>query len=182
MSAAKQVTIQDSTAAARAEIAEVREQIEARQMERDELQSGYLPETDVRQRISDAIDLTAQKIDAEYGIGALLRSDGRPSDFSLLELHTRVGVYEHSIPEFAPLVAFLFGDTIKQRLCEFASTLDLPPGPTAADRPRLIEKIDRKILQLEQKEEALIVAAEQAGLDVMRHPSANPAVILEWVD
>ena len=120
MNAVAPMTIQDASTAARAEIAAVREQIENCQVERDELQSGYLPSADVSRRIGDVIDREAQKIDAEYGIGALLRNDGKPADFSLLELSTRVGDLQHTIPDFAPLITFLFPELIKRG---FASLL-----------------------------------------------------------
>lgn len=51
-------------------------------------------------------------------------------------------------------------------------------GLPTAQRAAELEKLDRAILALEREEEALIEAAEAAGLEIDRRPDATPAVVL----
>ncbi len=177
-----QQAIQDAAKSIQSSILARREDIEELEAERDELESGYLPLGDVTQRIAAMINHEAGKFDAEYLLGNQIRNARRFLDSSLLIANVDTLVqFEHKV-NLGPLLAFLFGDEIKQRLAAYVETLDLPTGPTAEERPALIKKLDQEILQLEIEEERLICEAESAGIQIARHPDAEPAVVLEWKD
>jgi len=176
---AKKTETQQPGEAIREQIRAEREAISALQADRDELENGYLPFTDIQKNISTWLDRQSAAFTGEYLLNPILRNNGRPIDCNLLEVGTRPGAYAHNV-DLAPLLAFLFADEIKTRLAEFVQTLDVPDGPPAADRPALIKKLDAKIRVHEIREEQLIVEAENAGINVLRHPDASPAVILEW--
>ncbi len=163
----------------RAEIAGVREQIEALKAEQYDLQHGPLPLSDVTERINALIDGQAADFDLEYNLSALTHAGRKLGDADLFSVSVRPGPYETGSGDLGPLLCALFGDAIKQRLTEFAKSLDLD-GVPLAERPKLIAKLEKEIYALEVQEEALICQAEAAGIACPRHPDCSPAVVLEW--
>jgi hypothetical protein len=53
-----------------------------------------------------------------------------------------------------------------------------PPGLPKAERPARLAEIDARLLELEREEEAIIEAAEEAGLEIARRADADPRAIL----
>jgi hypothetical protein len=48
-----------------------------------------------------------------------------------------------------------------------------------AERPQLQADLERRLFEAETAEEALVVQAEAAGLEIFRRPDIDPAIVLE---
>jgi len=154
-------------------------EIENAKTELYELETGVLPLTDVTARINELIDREQSKFVGEHRLADLLRYNRRPDTCDVFRQDTRPLPNSHSV-DLGGLLCFLIGPEIKKRFVKLAESLDLPEGPTAAERPAAIKQLAQKIRKLEAEEEALIVQAHDAGIVVARHPDAPAEAILEW--
>lgn len=168
----------------RAEADALRERIESLKVEREGLQRGYLPKPECIERTHQMVDSYAGRFEAqgvEYHLSEQLRPCGAPGHSGLFkyEINSVSGFDYRQTLDLGGLLCFCMGDTIKAKLAETIKAMEFDEGPPAAERPELIKALDKQILDLERKEEALIREAEAAGIKLLRHPDANPAVVLE---
>ncbi|GAA0595526.1 hypothetical protein [Caenispirillum bisanense] len=82
---------------------------------------------------------------------------------------------------FGPLMAWLFGDALKEAYGRVIRER-LGAGIPEAERQKRLAAARAKRLQLEIREEAIIAEAEAAGLDILRRGDADPAVVLGMVE
>ncbi len=72
------------------------------------------------------------------------------------------------------------GDTLRERLAAELGRLDYQPGPPAAERLALLESLEQQLRELELREEALIVQAEESGLSIDRREGCSPEIVLGY--
>jgi hypothetical protein len=83
--------------------------------------------------------------------------------------------------DLGPMLAALFGDELKKRLHREieARAEEIECGPPTAERKAARQTLERELFDAETAEEALIVAAEEAGMDgFFRRHDVNPACVL----
>lgn len=157
----------------RAEIDALRSEIEALKLQRDEIDEAWLPIGDAIGRVGALVDSLGAQFDeanVPYKFASILRADTSVSNTTLFEADQR---------ELGQLLCFLFGDAIKAKLGEVIQSMNYEPGTPLAERAKARQKLEAQLFDLEVREEQLIVQAEADGLDVLRHPDINPAIVLE---
>lgn len=177
----------------RQEIAGVKEEIEW-------TANSAIPPDELKDRASKHCEAMAQKFEA----GRILLSLANPGAGNaeaeeLFRLHTQIyiGAQRAEAQEgggafFQPpvtganidgvgsMLGWLAKDALIARLHEEVDSLDYRPGPPLADRPKLVAALKKSLAELERREEATIVAAEDVGQFIPRRPDADPAVILDY--
>lgn len=79
-----------------------------------------------------------------------------------------------------PVLCWLLGDQLEQRLHAMIDADDYVPGPALADRPLQQKELLRELRELETREEAIITAAEGESVFIGRRADADPAVVLGY--
>ena len=157
-----------ATTSVTSEVAQLREQIKAKRQELTVTKQSPLPAEDLRKRIAGEIrDAGARWLAAhaaslagEHGVAAW-----QPR-FRQIRL-----------PELTSWDALCASDPAQaqarlEKLC--ASVLErFSPGPRAADRPALIERLEAELAELEAGEEAAIDAALEAGVTITHRPEVR---------
>jgi hypothetical protein len=82
-----------------------------------------------------------------------------------------------TVSEIGGWLVATFGDAIRARL--IAGLPEDAPGVSAADRTRKLAELATRRLDLERREERLILEAEVAGVTLDRRGDLSPAVYLE---
>lgn len=180
MTLAKEFT---ATAAIRAHVAEVREQIAAISEEIVFYESAPLPKSEIVERAAAAVDREAAKFIAFAQVGDLVH---RGEVAGLLELTGQTQVIAPGSPiaginvKISPLLAWLFGSAIKDRLTAAIEQgeIDFAEGPPSAEKPELIRSARARLHALGVEEEGLIEQAEAVSIEIARRPDVDPAVVL----
>jgi hypothetical protein len=144
------------------EIVRLRQQIDTLKDEREHIIRAPLPREELRARATAAVDALAEsgvpKLDVERG---------------------RFGI--KWIPDGASLmhvVAFIVAHDRANVLAALHRAIDIAtagePGIADADRARKLADLDRRILELERREEAAI----EATPEIARRPDADPRAVL----
>ncbi len=161
---------------ARQAVEEVRQQITETRRERDALAVAPLTKAEAADRIQAWLDEQAARARLDLTAADFAhpgRSAGRP-----FQVPVRGG--DQRGADLGPVLAALFREQVK------AAVLDALPADAdaipMADRPGKLAELDARIRDLEGAEEALIVEAEAAGVEIQRRPDASPEAILavEW--
>lgn len=80
----------------------------------------------------------------------------------------------------APVLCWLLGDELEQRLYAMIDADEYVPGLPMAERPARLVELREELRDLETREEAVITAAEDSGLFIGRRVEADPAVVLGY--
>lgn len=157
--------------AATNDIEKIRQQIEDLKQQREIIINHRLPKPEALARLIEFVDSEASSFNAwsEFGNSAATPA-AIPSDITGFEI---------ARGDTAPLLCWLLGDTIKQRLTELINRSDYIEGLPSDKRDDAAAKLNRQILDLERAEESIILDAEEAGLTIPRREDLNPAVVLE---
>ncbi|TGQ94637.1 hypothetical protein EN851_03535 [Mesorhizobium sp. M8A.F.Ca.ET.208.01.1.1] len=68
---------------------------------------------------------------------------------------------------------------MRERLAaEISAEYSAGDGPTAEAHKQMLAKLDAELLELEMAEEALLRAAEAAGIEILRRIDADPRAVL----
>ncbi len=169
----------------RGEVDKLRTEIEAVQGEIEWTKSAPLPRGEVKNLLNAWISEQGEKFPGSQVVSGAVtnhrvnidvlslsgRMDGRATEgFVTGFAHT----------DLAPLMCYLLGDVLRERLSAELAQVDYQPGPPAAERPGLIEKLEADLLAQEVVEERLVVEAEAAGLEIPRRLDCNPEVVLDF--
>lgn len=161
----------------RTEILAVQEQLES-------VDLGLVPRQELAERLEGWIDDKATAFEGNlWGqINALAGPRALPFDVGLLALPVRGA--GQNMPEVVAsadgggLLAWAFGDVLKERLSTAIAAMDYPSGPPTAARPKLRRELATRLDELELREEALVMQAEASGVAIPRRVDARPEVIL----
>lgn len=126
---------------------------------------------------AEYLEKIEETISAEAAIGAA-SFDGRLREcdpFNLKKVLRSDGAEPNS--GIASFLLWLFRDQVFAALAEMVPD-DGPDVLVAAERTRLIAKVDTEILALEREEEAAIEAADAEGRRIDRRPEMDPRAIL----
>ncbi len=148
------------------EVARVRDEIEQVAQERENLDRAPVPAKELAARMVVGLDQIAAK--------------GKPSVKRSLRGGDPLQLDQHlTHPAIATaFLLFLFRDEVADRLVEFIGP-DAPGALTDAERAKKLAATDAKLLELERREEALIVMAANVGQRIDRRLDADPRAILE---
>lgn len=158
----------------------IRSDIEAVQEEILWTRDGRLPRDDASARIGPAVDaLAARFIDGIIppNLAAL------PDPSSLIDGWLTGHIFNHAMPSsmhLGPLLAWLHGDALKARLIRALEESDYVAGVPLDERPGRLAELNEHLRRLETEEEALVEAAEAAGLEVYRRPDLDWGIVLEY--
>ena len=107
---------------------------------------------------------------AQLGTDLAQRDLLTPLAFNQGQLQTKV--------EAGPLLAWLFGDQIKQRMADEIAALELPDALPSAERERERQRLLNLVDDLQIAEERAIRALEDEGAEIDRRPAAPISLIL----
>lgn len=180
-------TIHKATSDVSNAISSLRDEIMALREEREWLETGPLPKSEFIERICSSIDLASESFDSQPPIASALHAD-RNGNHELSYLFringTTNGYATGNVAHgdinanIGPMLCFFFGDQIKEKLLTTVEKMDYQEGPPDAERAALIANIDMRIHDLEVEEESIIETAESVGIEIMRRPDCNPAIVL----
>lgn len=147
-------------------VARVRDEIEQVAQERENLDRAPVPSKELAAQMLAGLDQIAAK--------------GRPSVRRNLREGDPLQLDQHLVhPAIATaFLLFLFRDEVADRLVELIGP-DAPGALTDEERAKKIAATDAKLLELERREEALIVMATNVGQRIERRLDADPRAILE---
>jgi hypothetical protein len=157
----------------------VREEITSVREEAAWTHDGRIPPAAAAARIGPAVDAIAARF-AESVIPANLASQAGPDRVLADWLTPRVPNGAGARLELGPMIAWLFGDLLKQRLGEVLAHADYIAGPPLEERPARLAELNEHLRRLETEEEALVEAAEAAGLEVYRRPDLDWGIVLAY--
>lgn len=163
-------------------LAEIRTEITEAQDRLADVDDSGVPKAEYTARLNAWVDDMAQTFEreAEYGVSALRLPQPRPRDVHTLAVPVRGGgSYESiAVADAGPMLAFLFGDTLKAKLAEVIQASGYVEGPPTADRPAMRRSLLAELDRLELAEERLIAEAQDIGLDLPRRRDARPEIVL----
>jgi len=176
--------ITDAAKKMRNHVAALQSEILALHERREDLNELSVPKSEFIERMATWVDQQAAKFseNAAYQLSAMRTI--KPNQFAdATAFHAPVqGGQSHEIiaaADTGPLLAFLFGDTIKEKFADAIQQSDYKEGPPAAERPKMIKDISAELDQLEFQEEQIIVEAEGVGIPIPRRPDARPEIVLK---
>lgn len=169
-------------AAGQRQVDELRVQIRSVLDEISWIETSPPPKDEVKQRIAAAVDREAARFLEQAQLGDLVHR-GEISELLSLRGASQLiagGSVASATLELAPVLSFLFQETIKARLCEALdkSLVDYSEGPATDDRSALLQSARDRLHALEVEEENLVLEAEAAGIEIHRRADANPAIVL----
>jgi len=158
-------------AGANSDLEQIRAEIGELKRQREEVINTSLPKAEALERLVEFVDSEADSFGAEYRfLNAAATPDAAPQD---------IGAFEIGRGDTGPLLCWLFGETIKERLSELVEQTKYNEGIPAAEREAAAAEIDRRLLALETEEEEIITSAETAGMDIPRRGDCDPRIVLE---
>lgn len=179
-----QATLREAREAVEKSLHALRSQIAEKQTEIARIEDAPVPLAEAKRRIHELIDGEAARFNPDYRLSDLLSAAGGSSD--LLSVGVTAWPDQsgtaHGNAEIGPLMAWLFGDEVKARLEQHLKQSGYEAGLTPKARAEKVGKLRDEIRALEIEEEALVVEAEEAGLEVYRRPDADPLIVLEAVE
>lgn len=170
---------QNEVQALRLEISRCQEEIEW-------LASAPVPIAELKARTGEQVRRLAAKFEAQRHLRSLANPGAGFAEFAgIFDLSARVfvggaAVQTATITDAGPLLAWALGDALVKRLDKEADGLDYVAGPPMAERPAMVATLKAELRTLEEREEALIVAAEERGTHIGRRADADPAVVLGY--
>jgi hypothetical protein len=181
-----QADIAKAVAQFRADVEGIRQQIYALKEDLDWLQDGPLAKEDAIAHMETYIDSLADGYDAQYGLSGAVYGRGTADLERMLAMPGRISAGAQAIGGVVigmvdvgakHLLAFLFGDILKTRFREALEKRD-NWGPPKDKRAEMVCDTKARLHALEVEEEALIEAAEEAGVEIVRRDDCDPAVVL----
>ena len=159
----------------RSEIDRIRGEIRKLNRERENVLAAPLPLKEAEERLGAWIDQQTDLAALPFRLAAFTE----PEPAKERPLHVDETGGRGGGVDLAPVLAALFGDTIKERLAAALKTMpDYEPGLPLAERPKKAAELDNQILELERQEEAIITQAETNGIRIARRPDADPRAVL----
>jgi hypothetical protein len=159
----------------RARIAELQARLEL-------VNEGAVPTGEYIARVNEWVDGKAAEFaqSVGYSLSALRLPEGRGVDVGIGRLGVRGGGAgeDIAVADAAPLLCFLFGDVLKERLGDVIAKSPYQEGPPLAQRAELRRELQAELDRLEIDEETLIVEGEQVGLALPRRVDCRPEIIL----
>ena len=152
---------------AKGQITDLRGEIGRLRKELAHAQRSPLPLSDIEPRIAESVQQAGARWLAEHG-EILVRSEGG--------IGTYQAKYGGRLP-FTPGEPLPFGllcaarpDETAALLCDLFEQVPYEAGPAAAERPALIERLERELAEAEQVEEAAVDEAAAAGVVIAHRP------------
>lgn len=172
------------------DISKLRAEIEQCHDEINWLNVAQVPQDELKERVTNACRELAERFDAPRHLG-MLANPGAGLVESMAMFRTSARVVIHSRPnessvapansdDVGPMIAWIMGNALVQRMHAEIDSLDYRPGPPTLERPARHAELKTMLRTLEQQEETIICQSEQAGVFMPRRPDADPAVILAY--
>lgn len=169
------------------EIAKLRADIEQCRDEINWLIEAPITKGELKSRAKECCKTLADKFDAPRHMGSLANpSAGLFEMQAMFRTSARVfipgklDVTSADSEDVGPMLAWVMGETLVQRMHADIDCLDYRPGPPMAERPARLGELRATLRKLEQQEEALISRGEETGVFIPRRDDADPAVILAY--
>ena len=162
------------------ELFRLRQSIVATREELDGLDSSLLPRADALAGLERWITSSAEAFERDLWprISPLFSADTneKPS-IGRFEVHAFEDLQN---VDFSNMLCWLLGNELKTKIAAAVADLPLADGDAipAEDRQRVRLELERKVRELELREERLIRQAEAQGIILERRGDADPAVVL----
>lgn len=172
--------IRRALSSAHSDIAALRTAIEDTKTALEDAEAAPMPMEDALARF-DVVMAERRKAAAEAaGVYALASRTSHPGAFKPVLLwesnqHQNETVIAGALFDIAPDV---MRENVRKRLEDFYATSSVP-AMTDAERNKCLKELRAKLRDLEKREEAIILQAEEAGLGIERRSDIDPAVFLE---
>jgi hypothetical protein len=159
------------------EVEKIRGEIERTRDELEWLESSRVPRDELKARAAERIRAAAAEFDGDLKLHQLAAPQGLRS--ALLTLTVPGNQVTVNEIDLAPVVGWLLGtDKLIDLVHARVDALDYRPGPPMGERPARLAELRTELRTLEEREEAMIVSAEAAGVPIPRRADADPAVVL----
>lgn len=173
------------------EVAKLRIEIDRLREEIEWTSTALVPPDELKARATKHCQAMVQKFDAARRLMSLAHpSAGGAEMQAMFRLHSRVlvgGIRDEqpivsavNIDGAGPMLAWVMGDTLTQRMHAEIDCLDYRPGPPLAERAARLAELKAALRKFEQQEEELICRAEDTGVIIPRRLDADPEVILDY--
>ena len=137
-----------------------------------------LPHNEAIERAAALVDSQAAAFQGRYKAQMFAQLGTDLAQRDLLNLTAiNQGALQNKV-EAGPMLAWLLGDQIKQRMVDEISALALPDALPAAEREPERQRLIAKISDLEVKEERLARLLEDEGIEIDRRVEAPISLIL----
>lgn len=156
----------------RAEIARVRDECEW-------LDSARVPRDELKARVAERIRAASGKFGGDLALHQLADTQGSTAELLTVTVPPHQGTVEKV--DLTPLLGWLMGtDALIGIVHAKVDAMDYRPGPPLAERPARLAELRTELRALEEREEAMIMRAEGAGVPIPRRAEADPAVVLGY--
>jgi hypothetical protein len=167
----------------RAELATVREQLEALTLEASRVEHAPVPTAEAAARMRALLRRESEAWTANVGaffaargpqtLREVFSADLLPDQLAVGSQISR-GFYAH-----LQLLLALVGDELMNLYADAIGThATNGEAVGSAERPRLLKALAEKRAECERREEQIILCAERDGLELMRRGEADPAIVL----
>lgn len=173
------------------EVAKLRIEIDRLREEIEWVNTGLVPPDELKARATKHCQAMERKFDVARRLMSLAHPNAGGAEMqAMFQLHSRVvivgGQSEQAtvtgvnIDGAGPMLAWVMGDALVQRMHAEIDHLDYRPGPPLVERAVRLAELKAALRKFEQQEEALICGAEDTGIIIPRRLDADPAVILGY--
>lgn len=169
------------------DIAKLRAEIERCREEIDWLKEAPVTKDELKSRAREYYQVLADRFDAPRRLGQLanpaagiVEVDAMFRISAKVFIHGQLDVTSADSNDAGPMLAWVMGETLVQRMHAEIDRLDYRPGPPMAERPARLAALKATLRALEQQEEALILRTEETSVYIPRRTDADPAVILAY--
>lgn len=127
---------------------------------------------DVEHRVDQVVQHLAERMDTSWLGRALASADYQPGSTEDILAEAVIGGRHPG-----PILTLLFPDLLRDRLVNLIAEHADGSIPLA-QRPAERQRLEQDLFDAEVDEERLVIACEQAGLDVLRRVDCDPSVVL----
>lgn len=171
------------------EIAKLRLEIDRLREEIEWVSIAFVPPDELKARATKHCQVMVQEFDAARRLMSLAHPNAGGAEMQeMFRLRSRVAIVSDRSEQVAvsgvnidgagPMLAWVMGDALVQRMHAEIDRLDYRPGPPLAERPARLAELKAALRKLEQQEEELICRAADTGIIIPRRHDADPEVIL----
>ena len=157
-------------------IDDLRIKIHKARLDINRVEHASLTKAEAIKRLDAWIDHQANDYNAQGAVANFIRVDSGGFSDGLTVFSSDDG----QETELAPLLCFLMGDMVRASMIRAFDMFDFSNSLKNTERTKMMAEMEKAIITLEKREEAMITQAEADGIQIDRRSDANPAVVLEW--
>lgn len=173
------------------EVAKLRIEIDRLREEIEWVNTGLVPPDELKARATKHCQAMELEFDAASRLMSLAHPNASGAEMqAMFQLHSRVvigGIRDEqpivsgiNINGVGPMIAWVMGYALVQRMHAEIDRLDYRPGPPLVERAARLAELKAALRKFEQQEEELICRAEDTGIIIPRRHDADPEAVLGY--